>query len=61
MSDVPFTRATFIADDHVQIAIAGSETIWSQEEGGPLKKVPMPPSIKETGVLPEGYGIGMSF
>lgn len=62
MTDVPFTRASFVADDHVQIAIAGLETIWSQdEEGGPLKEIPMPPSIKETGLLPEGYGVGMSF
>jgi len=60
MTDVPFTRASFIADDHVQIAIAGLETIWSYDEGGVLKEVPMPPSIKETGLLPEGYGVAFA-
>lgn len=61
MPDVPFTRASFIADDHVQTAIANLKTIWwKDEEGGPLKEIPMPQSIRESGVLPDGYCVGMS-
>ena len=59
MSDEPFTRDSFIADDHVQVAISNLKTIWSEDEG-PFKEIPMPQSIKESGVLPEGYCVGMS-
>ena len=62
MTDVLFTRDSFISNDHVRIAIEGLKTIWSQDGvEGDLKEVPMPPSIKETGLLPEGYCVGMSF
>ena len=59
MSDELFTRDSFIADYYVQIAISNANTIWSKD--GPLREIPMPQSIKESGVLPEGYCVGMFF
>ena len=58
-SDVPLTRASFIADDHVKTAITHLETIWRIDDAGCVE-VPMPPSVKETGVLPIGYCVGTS-
>jgi len=55
MPNVPLTRARFIADDHVQIAISNLKTIWWKDEGEPLKQISMPQSIKDSEVLPDGY------
>ena len=61
MSDELISRDSFIVDDYVQVAISNVNTIWSNDGPGPLRKIPMPQSIKESGVLPEGYCVGMFF
>ena len=58
-SDVPLTRASFIADDHVKTAITHLETIWRIDDAVCVE-IPMPPSVKERGVLPVGYCVGTS-
>ena len=59
MSEEPFTRDSFIADDHVKIAISNLKTMWSDDEEGNFKEIPIPQSVKDSGVLPEGYCVGM--
>lgn len=55
---VPITRETFIAANHIQIALS-QKTMWDLSEDGELIEVPIPESFKKSGI-PEGYSIGVS-
>ena len=35
-------------------------TMWVADGDDDVKEVPVPPSVKETGVLPEGYTYGQA-
>ena len=51
------TRECFISPDIVKVAIS-KETMFDIGEDGEVVEVPMPESIKATGIIPEGYSIG---
>ena len=56
MSITPLTRATFIAANHVQIALS-QKTMYKLVEGEGGKEVHIPESFKMSGI-PQGYSAG---
>ncbi|EDR03082.1 uncharacterized protein LACBIDRAFT_331854 [Laccaria bicolor S238N-H82] len=56
MSITPLTRATFIAANHVQVALS-QKTMYELVEGEEgVKEVPIPESFKKSGI-PQGYTV----
>ncbi|PPQ66530.1 hypothetical protein CVT26_009503 [Gymnopilus dilepis] len=53
----PITRETFISPDHVKVALTSTTMFELGADGESVEEVPIPPSIKETGVLPSGYSV----
>lgn len=68
MSDEPLpagriTRQTLISDDYVQIALSNDQMMTytnpnPDDPSGELMCVDIPQSAKDSGELPEGYGVG---
>jgi len=58
----PLTREMFISSDHVKIAAARLTMFEVVADGKGITKVPVPESmresVRETGVLPDGYSVG---
>ena len=59
-AQVPITRDTFIAANHVEIAISNLTTMLTYASEGECKEVPIPQNIKESGVIPDEYRVSMS-
>ncbi|KAF8903328.1 hypothetical protein CPB84DRAFT_1774576 [Gymnopilus junonius] len=53
----PITRETFISSDHVKVAAANPTMVKLSADGEGIEDVPVPASIKETGILPDGYSV----
>ena len=53
----PLTREVFISDDYVKVAVAQSTMFKATADGG-VEEVPIPASIRETGIIPDGYSVG---
>lgn len=55
----PITRELFISEDHVRRALTLPTMTSSGDNGKGIEQVPIPESAKESGVLPEGYSVGL--
>ena len=51
------TRECFISPDIVKVAIS-KETMFDIGKDGEIAEVPIPDSIKATGIIPDGYAVG---
>ena len=56
----PLTREVFISDDYVKVAVAQSTMFKATADGG-VEEVPIPASLRETGIIPDGYSVGQSY
>ena len=54
----PLTRGLFISPDHVKIAATHSVMYKITADGEDVEEAPVPPSVRATGVLPDGYTVG---
>jgi len=54
----PLTRETFISSDYVQVAAAQSTMFKATANGEGVEEVSVPASVRETGIIPEGYSVG---
>jgi hypothetical protein len=52
------TRESFISPDIVKVAISKETMFDVGENGEGIFEVPIPESIKATGIIPEGYTVG---
>ena len=52
------TRENFISPDIIKVAISKDTMFDESQDGESIVKVPMPESIKATGIIPEGYAVG---
>jgi len=54
----PLTREVFISSDYVKIAAAHSGMLKTTGEDEYVEVIPVPASVRETGVIPDGYSVG---
>jgi len=54
----PLTRETFISSNYVKIAAGQSTMFKTTSDGEGVEEVPVPESVRETGIIPEGYSVG---
>jgi hypothetical protein len=47
-----------ISPDIVKVAISNKTMFDFSEDGKTIAEVPIPESIKATGIIPEGYAVG---
>jgi hypothetical protein len=57
-SSTPITRSLFISADHQKIAAANSGMFVSSEDRQGVEEVSTPVSVRESGVIPEGFCVG---
>lgn len=57
----PLTRETFISSDYLKIAATQATMFKATPDGEGVEEVPVPASVRETGIIPEGYSVGESF
>ena len=54
----PLTRGLFILPDHAKIAATHSVMYKITADGEDVQEVPVPASVRATGILPNGYTVG---
>lgn len=52
------TPETFISSDYVKIATTQSAMLMTTEDSEGVEEVPVPATVRETGVIPDGYSVG---
>lgn len=52
------TRESLISPDIVKVAISKKTMFDIGDDGESIVEVPVPESIKATGIIPEGYTVG---
>ena len=55
------TRETFISADYIKIAATQATMFRATADGEGVEEVPVPSSVRETGIIPDGYSVGESF
>jgi len=55
---IPLTRETIITSYYVKIAAAQSIMFKTTSDGEGVEGIPVPESVRETGIIPEGYSVG---
>jgi hypothetical protein len=48
----------FISSDHAKIAAARPTMFKASADGEDITEVPVPASVRETGIIPDGYSVG---
>jgi hypothetical protein len=54
----PITRSSFISPDHQKIAAENSSMFVYAEDGQGVEEVSTPVSVRESGIIPEGFCVG---
>jgi hypothetical protein len=57
----PLTRSLFVSPDYEKIAISKSTMFVLTKDGQGVEEVPMLASVRETGIVPEGFCVGESY
>ena len=57
----PLTREMFISPNNVKVATSRPTMFDFTEDGECISQVPVPASVRESGIIPDGYSVGWSF
>lgn len=55
------TQETFISSDYLKIAVTQGTMFKATADDEDVEEIPIPESVRESGIIPDGYSVGESF